>query len=82
MRFPLLLFNLAISPFGLKDILMELEAEEAALKEARQRKWEQDFRKGRLKGQEEERQKWEAWLKRYDDAKANNQPFDEPPPSR
>ncbi len=82
MRFPLLLLNLTTSPLALKEILMELEAEEAALKEARQQKWEQDFRKGLRKGKKEEHQRWAAWLKRYDEAKANNQPFDEPPPSR
>ncbi len=34
------------------------------------------------RGMEEAHQKWEAWLKRRDEAQANNQPFDEPPPSR
>ena len=32
-------------------------------------------------GKKEERQRWEAWLKRREDAEANNLPFDEPPPS-
>ena len=36
---------------------------------------------GKELGMEEERQKWQAWLKRRDEAEANNQPFDEPPPS-
>ena len=33
------------------------------------------------RGKEEERQRWQAWLKRRDEAQANNQPFDEPAPS-
>ena len=32
-------------------------------------------------GKKEAHQKWEDWLKRRDEAKANNQPFNEPPPS-
>ncbi len=36
---------------------------------------------GEERGQKAERQRWEAWLKRRDEAEANNQPFDEPPPS-
>ena len=33
------------------------------------------------RARQEERQRWEAWLKRREEAEANNQPFDEPPPS-
>ena len=36
---------------------------------------------GREEGQKAERQRWEAWLKRRDEAEANNRPFNEPPPS-
>ena len=32
-------------------------------------------------GKAEERAEWIAWLKRRREAEANNQPFDEPPPS-
>ena len=32
-------------------------------------------------GRKEANQRWEAWLKRRDEAEANNQPFNEPPPS-
>ncbi len=32
-------------------------------------------------GRNAERQLWEAWLKRRNEAEANGQPFDEPPPS-
>lgn len=43
------------------------------------------FAEGREEGREEGRKErdaeWEAWLKRRDAALANNQPFDEPPPS-
>ena len=33
-------------------------------------------------GRREERELWEAWNRRREEALANNQPFDEPPPSR
>ena len=36
---------------------------------------------GEERGQKAERQRWETWLQRRNDAEANNQPFDEPPPS-
>ena len=36
---------------------------------------------GREEGREEANQRWEAWLKRRDEAEANGQPFNEPPPS-
>ena len=36
---------------------------------------------GEERGQKAERQRWETWLKRRNDAEANNQPFNEPPPS-
>ncbi len=32
-------------------------------------------------GRQQERQRWEAWLKRRDEAEVNGLPFDEPPPS-
>ena len=32
-------------------------------------------------GKKEANQRWEAWLKRREEAEANNLPFDEPPPS-
>ena len=37
---------------------------------------------GRVEGRAEERAEWEAWLMRRNEAEANNQPFDEPPPSQ
>ena len=37
---------------------------------------------GREEGRKAERQRWEAWLKRRDEAEANGQPFNEPPPSQ
>ncbi len=36
---------------------------------------------GRKEGQEELQELWESWNKRREEALANNQPFDEPPPS-
>ena len=43
------------------------------------------FAAGRIKklkeeGRQEERQKWEAWYRRFLEAQANGQPFNEPPP--
>ena len=35
---------------------------------------------GRQEGQQAERQKWEAWYRRFLEAQANGQPFNEPPP--
>ena len=43
---------------------------------------EQGREEGREEGQKAERQRWETWLKRRDEAEANNQPFNEPPPSQ
>ena len=37
---------------------------------------------GRREGRQEERELWEAWNKRREEALANNQSFDELPPSR
>ena len=36
---------------------------------------------GEKRGQKAEHQRWEAWLKRRDEAEANGLPFNEPPPS-
>ena len=33
-------------------------------------------------GQQKADAEWEAWLRRRDEAQANGQPFDEPPPSQ
>ena len=33
-------------------------------------------------GRQEERAEWEAWLRRRNEAEANNRPLDEPPPSQ
>ncbi len=35
---------------------------------------------GREEGRKAERQRWEAWAKRAEEARAAGQPFDEPPP--
>ena len=37
---------------------------------------------GLEQGRQERDAAWEAWLKRRDEAQANNEPFDEPPPSQ
>ncbi len=39
------------------------------------------FKEAREEGRRERDVEWEAWLKRRDEAMANNQPFNEPPPS-
>ena len=43
------------------------------------RKWLEE--RARQEGEERANQRWEAWLQRRNEAEANNQPFDEPPPS-
>ena len=35
---------------------------------------------GRAEGRTAERAKWQAWYGRWEDARARNEPFDEPPP--
>jgi hypothetical protein len=40
------------------------------------------FEEGREEGRREGRKEWEAWNERREEALANNQTFDEPPPSR
>jgi hypothetical protein len=40
------------------------------------------FEEGREEGRREGRKEWEAWNQRREQALANNQSFDEPPPSR
>lgn len=42
---------------------------------------EEGIEQGRKEGAEEERARWEAWLKRRDEAIRNNLPFDEPNPA-
>ncbi len=39
-------------------------------------------KQGHTEGRKEERAKWVEWLNRRNEAEANNQPFDEPPPSQ
>ncbi len=48
----------------------------------KRRLMEEGRREGRQEGRQEERELWEAWNKRREEALANNQSFDEPPPSR
>jgi predicted transposase YdaD len=43
---------------------------------------EQGRQQGRVEGRQEERAEWDAWLRRRNEAEANNRPFDEPPPSQ
>ena len=51
----------------------------------RTRRYKEAREEGREEGRAEARRErdalWEAWLQRRDAALANNQPFDEPPPS-
>ena len=51
--------------------------EERAREEGRQ----EGLAEGEERGQKAERKRWEIWLQRREEAEANNQPFDEPPPS-
>ena len=46
-----------------------------------QRYRERRDREAREEGRKEERARWEAWLKRRDEAIRNNLPFDEPSPA-
>ncbi len=39
------------------------------------------FEEGRKVGRRERDAQWKAWLARRDEAAANGEPFDEPPPS-
>ena len=41
---------------------------------------EEGRQEGLEEGQQAERQKWEAWYRRFLEAQANGQPFNEPPP--
>ena len=54
-------------------------------REYRQKKQEQRVREGRAQGIAEGRAEahtlWKAWLARLEEAKKNNLPFTEPPPS-
>ena len=38
-------------------------------------------RRGEERGRQLERQEWETWLERFNQARADGLPFDEPPPS-
>jgi predicted transposase YdaD len=44
--------------------------------------FEEGREEGRREGREEGRKEWEAWNQRREQALANNQSFDESPPSR
>ena len=37
--------------------------------------------RGEERGRQLERQEWESWLERFNQARADGRPFDEPPPS-
>ena len=84
----LLLLFLRVFPRALKDALAELgpdmsrweEASRKTREETRGRGWSQCLREGWEEGHREgfrigrqqEHQRWEAWLKRRDEAEANN----------
>ena len=36
----------------------------------------------RAQGVKQEREKWQAWYQRFQEAQANGQPFNEPPPAQ
>ena len=56
--------------------------EKAWIERVRRQAREEGREEGREQGRKEEREAWEAWLRRLEEAEASNQPFDEPPPSR
>lgn len=85
----LLLLFLRVFPRALKDALAELgpdmsrweEASRKAQEETRNTSWLKAFREGRELGRQREHQRWQAWLKRLEEAEANGLPFNQPPPS-
>ncbi len=52
------------------------------MEQGRQEGLNEGLKEGREEGREEVQEAWEAWNKRREEALANNQPFDESPPSR
>ena len=64
------------------------EGLEEGLQEGRKEGLHEGLQEGRREGREEglhegqqaEREKWEAWYRRFLEAQANGQPFNEPPP--
>ena len=87
---PRLLMTFPLNPLALKEFFIErekdrlrlVEASRKAREETRNISWLKAFREGRELGRQQERQRWEAWLQRREEAEANNLPFDEPPPSK
>ena len=53
------------------------QGRQEGLKEGRQ----EGLMEGRQEGHEEANAAWQAWLQRWQEAQANNWPFNEPPPS-
>ena len=49
---------------------------------SRQRRFREGSEEGRQEGREEAHQAWEAWNERRLQAEANDEPFNEPPPSQ
>ena len=81
---------LTILTLGSVEVVMVLAARYRARRyeEARQEGLKQGREAGREEGREEGREagrelnaQWTEWLKRRDEARANNQPFDEPSPA-
>ena len=56
------------------------EGREAGRKEGREAGREEGREAGLEEGRKAERQRWEAWAKRAEEARAAGLPFDEPPP--
>ena len=57
------------------------EGREAGREEGREEGREAGREEGREEGLQQANDAWTEWLKRRDEARANNQPFDEPSPS-
>ena len=67
-------------PAAVRKILEQ--GREEGREEIRRQRREEGREAGYAEGRMEERAKWEAWLKRLEDAEANQVPFSEPPPSQ
>ena len=77
------IFGVAAGASSTFAIIVEVGGRIVLLIPAAVKKIKEEGRKeGHQEGRQAERAEWEAWLKRRDEAEANNLPFDEPPPSQ
>ena len=71
-------FLVVIGWEGLKYLMVLFAA--GRIKKLKEEGRQEGLEEGRHEGQQAERQKWEAWYRRFLEAQANGQPFNEPPP--